>query len=119
MRFRVEMMNRKPNARLVYSTDPAPAPAAPAEAAPAYPSAAKQTARIARDSKRRRGKTVTVVSGLQHDPATLEALLKRLKQHCGAGGTLKDGEIEIQGDHRERVAAALAAMGYKVKHVGG
>jgi translation initiation factor 1 len=56
---------------------------------------------------------------LRHDPATLEALLKKLKQQCGAGGTLKDGEIEIQGDHRERVAAALAAMGYKIKQVGG
>ncbi len=111
-------MNKRPNTRLVYSTDPEPE--APAEQTPAvYPSAAKQTARIWRDSKRRRGKTVTVVGGLQHDPATFEALLKRLKQQCGAGGTFKDGEIEIQGDHRERIAAALAALGYKIKHVGG
>jgi translation initiation factor 1 len=56
---------------------------------------------------------------LRHDPATLEALLKRLKQQCGAGGTLKDGAIEIQGDQRERVATALAAMGYGVKRIGG
>ena len=112
-------MNRKPtNSRLVYSTEPEPETAASA-LAPAYPSAAQQTARIWRDSKRRRGKTVTVVGGLQHDPATFEALLKKLKQQCGAGGTFKDGELEIQGDHRERVAAALAAMGYKIKHVGG
>ncbi len=111
-------MPHKPNSRLVYSTDPAPAEAAPAEG-PAYPSAAQQTARIWRDSKRRRGKTVTVIGGLRHDPATFEALLKRLKQQCGAGGTFKDGELEIQGDHRERVAAALAAMGYAIKHVGG
>ncbi|MBK9942113.1 MAG: translation initiation factor [Kouleothrix sp.] len=107
------------HSRLVYSTDPTPAPEPDAPAAATYPSAARQTARIWRDSKRRRGKTVTVVAGLQHDPATLEALLKRLKQLCGAGGTLKDGEIEIQGDHRERVAAALAALGYTIKHVGG
>jgi translation initiation factor 1 len=86
---------------------------------PAYPSAAGQTARIWRDSKRRRGKTVTVIGGLNHDPATLEALLKKLKQQCGAGGALKDGELEIQGDHRERIATALAGMGYKIKHVGG
>ena len=112
-------MTQKPRSRLVYSTDPDPAPEPAAGAAPAYPSASSQTARIWRDSKRRRGKTVTVVGGLHHDPATLEALLKRLKQHCGAGGALKDGELEIQGDHRERVAAALAALGYKVKHVGG
>ena len=113
------MTQKSPRSRLVYSTDrdPEPEPARADEAG--YPSASGQTARIWRDSKRRRGKTVTVVGGLRHDPATLEALLKRLKQHCGAGGTLKDGEIEIQGDHRERVAAALAALGYKVKHVGG
>jgi translation initiation factor 1 len=114
------MPERPPESVLVYSTDPEwqrqrnqPAPP------PAYPSAARQTARVWRDRKRRRGKTVTVVGGLQHDPATLEALLKRLKQQCGAGGTVKDGELEIQGDHRERVAETLAALGYMVKHVGG
>ena len=112
-------MANKPHARLVYSTDPDP-PTDPEPAAEqAYPSAAGQTARIWRDSKRRRGKTVTVIGGLRHDPATLEALLKKLKQQCGAGGALKDGELEIQGDHRERIAAALAGMGYKIKHVGG
>ena len=111
-------MNKKPAYRLVYTTDPEPEREAE-RAAPAYPSAREQTARIARDRKRRAGKTVTVISGLRHDPATLEALLKTLKQQCGAGGTLKDGELEIQGDHRDRVAAALAAMGYKTKMVGG
>jgi translation initiation factor 1 len=110
-------MKPKSNARLVYSTDPTPEPE-PQPAPTTYPSAAQQTARIWRDSKRRRGKTVTVIRGLQHDPATFEALLKKLKQQCGAGGTFKDGELEIQGDHRERVATALAAMGYKIKHVG-
>jgi translation initiation factor 1 len=104
--------------RLVYSTDPDPQPD-PAEPNTAIPSAQQQTARIARDRKRRAGKTVTVISGLRHDPATLEKLLKTLKQQCGAGGTVKDGELEIQGDHRERVASALAALGYKIKHVGG
>ena len=107
---------------LVYSTDPEwqRRRAGVGAAAPAgYPSADKQTARIWRDSKRRRGKTVTVIGGLQHDPATLDALLKRLKQHCGAGGAVKDGELEIQGDHRQRIAEALAALGYKIKHVGG
>lgn len=114
------MPDRPPESVLVYSTDPEwrrqQGKAAPP---PAYPSAAKQTARVWRDRKRRRGKTVTVVGGLQHDPATLEALLKRLKQQCGAGGTVKDGELEIQGDHRERVAETLAGLGYTVKHVGG
>jgi translation initiation factor 1 len=105
--------------RLVYSTDPDRQPPAKGQPALAPPSAGKQTARIWRDSKRRRGKTVTVVGGLQHDPATLERLLKDLKQQCGAGGTVKDGEIEVQGDHRDRIAAILAAKGYAIKHVGG
>ena len=115
------MPQRPPESTLVYSTDPEwqRRRAAEAAAPASYPSADKQTARIWRDSKRRRGKTVTVVGGLQHDPATLERLLKQLKQQCGAGGTVKDGELEIQGDHRQRVAEALAALGYKIKHVGG
>lgn len=115
------MSKRQPGSRLVYTTDPDPAPEpAPQEAAaPAFPSATTQTARVALDRKGRGGKSVTVVSGLRHDPATLEALLKRLKQQCGAGGAVKDGAIEIQGDQRERVAAALGAMGYGVKRVGG
>jgi translation initiation factor 1 len=113
------MAHKSPRTTLVYSTDPDERPEAAPGQEPSYPSAASQTARIWRDSKRRRGKTVTVIGGLRHDPATLEALLKRLKQQCGAGGAIKDGELEIQGDHRERVAAALASMGYKVKHAGG
>jgi translation initiation factor 1 len=111
------MSKRPPASRLVYTTDPDPQPEPAAAAAPAYPSAGQQTARIALDRKGRGGKTVTLVSGLRHDPATLEALLKRLKQQCGAGGALKDGAIEIQGDQRERVAAALTGLGYGVKRV--
>lgn len=112
-------MSQRPRSRLVYTTDPHPAPEAPVAPTTAYPSASQQTARIARDRKRRAGKTVTVISGLRHDPATLEALLKTLKTQCGAGGTLKDGELEIQGDHRERAAAVFTSLGYKVKLIGG
>jgi translation initiation factor 1 len=115
----ITMPQRPPERMIVYSTDPEWQHQREAAETPAYPSATKQTARIWRDSKRRRGKTVTVIGGLQHDPATFETLLKRLKQQCGAGGTVKDGELEIQGDHRQRVAEALVALGYKVKHVGG
>ncbi len=79
----------------------------------------QQTAYIQRDRKRRGGKTVTVISGLQHNAAAYRALLQDLKTLCGAGGTLKDGTIEIQGDHRERIAARLSEMGYKVKLSGG
>jgi translation initiation factor 1 len=114
------MSKQQPGSHLVYTTDPEPEPKpAPQAPAAAFPSAARQTARVALDRKGRGGKVVTVVSGLRHDPATLEALLKRLKQQCGAGGALKGGTIEIQGDQRERIAAALATFGYQVKRVGG
>jgi translation initiation factor 1 len=112
---------RKPATRLVYSTDPDPERAPARKPARAYPPPQQQTARIARDRKQRRGKTVTVITGLQHDEATLEVLLKTLKQQLGTGGTLKKeaGELEIQGDHRERVAELLSGLGYKVKFIGG
>ncbi len=111
--------------RIVYSTDPEPAAPCPrCGHAPCLCHALdlparQQTAYIQRDRKRRRGKTVTVVSGLQHSTATFKELLTTLKTTCGAGGTLKDGEIEIQGDQREKVAAKLRELGYKVKFVGG
>lgn len=106
-----------PQGTRVYSTDPDPIP--PPTVPDPGPPPKQQTARIWRDRKRRKGKTVTVVGGLQHDPATFEDLLKTLKKSLGAGGTFKDGEIEIQGDHREAVAAFFVKLGYKVKAVGG
>jgi translation initiation factor 1 len=112
------MPQRTQRSRVVYTTDPDPE-LEPLAITPTYPSARQQTARIARDCKRRAGKTVTIISGLRHDPATLQALLTTLKQRCGAGGALKNGELEIQGDHRERVATVLTALGYQVRHVGG
>ena len=72
-----------------------------------------------RDRKGRAGKTVTVVYGLQHNTATFKELLATLKIACGTGGTIKEGEIEIQGDQRDKVAEKLRLMGYKVKLVGG
>ncbi len=104
---------------LVYSTDPDREPQQKEKKTHWPPSAKNQLARIWRDSKRRTGKTVTVVGNLDHDPATLERLCKELKNKCGAGGTVKDKEIEIQGDHRDRVAAYLESLGYKTKMVGG
>jgi translation initiation factor 1 len=73
--------------------------------------------RVFRDKTGRRGKTVTVVRGLPHaDLATVAAELKKL---CGAGGAVKDGAVEIQGDHREKVVARLLAQGYRAKPAGG
>ena len=79
----------------------------------------QQTAAISRDRKGRGGKTVTVIRDLQLSPEDLQALARLLKQHCGSGGTVKDGVIEIQGDHRDKVATRLRSLGYKTKLVGG
>jgi translation initiation factor 1 len=79
----------------------------------------QQTAVIQRTSKGRSGKVVTLVKNLHLSPNDHKALTKHLKQTCSSGGTSKDGVIEIQGDHREKVAAALQRLGYKTKMAGG
>lgn len=76
---------------------------------------AKQTIRVAVDKKRRAGKTVTVASGFEHTPESLQKLAAALKKKCGSGGTAKDAEIEIQGEHVARVGDELRKLGYRVK----
>lgn len=75
--------------------------------------------KVSRESKGRGGKTVTLVRGLPLDADALAALGKQLRSACGSGGTVKDGVLEIQGDHCERVMAELVKLGYKPKRVGG
>jgi translation initiation factor 1 len=75
--------------------------------------------RVMRSSKGRGGKTVTLVSGLALDDAALAALGKQLRSACGSGGTVKDGIVEVQGDHVERVLAWLAAQGIAARRSGG
>jgi len=75
--------------------------------------------RVGRETKGRRGKGVTVVTGVPIEDLELAALAGRLKRLCGSGGTLRDGVIEIQGDHRDRVVAELSGMGFRVKRSGG
>ena len=75
--------------------------------------------RLGRETKGRRGKGVTTVSDVPLDEAGLLDLAAKFKQRCGTGGTVKDGIIEIQGDQRDRLAAVLEEMGYRVKRVGG
>ena len=75
--------------------------------------------RVSRESKGRGGKTVTLVRGLALDDAALAALGKRLRSACGTGGTVKDGVLEVQGDHAERVIALLLAEGFTAKRAGG
>lgn len=79
----------------------------------------QQTAYLHRDSKGRGGKSVTLVKNLILSEQDRRELAKKLKQVCGSGGTVKDDIIEIQGEHREKIAEALTKMGYKVKIAGG
>jgi translation initiation factor 1 len=82
-------------------------------------SAGDGTVRVGRETKGRRGKAVTVVRGLSLGAGELDDLARELKRLCGTGGTVKDGVIEIQGDQRDRVVAALADRGFRVKRAGG
>ena len=77
-----------------------------------------QPVRIRRE-KRRKGKTVTVVEGLDPSASDLGAILRQLKSACAAGGTMIGGVIEIQGDHTTRVVAILVGLGYPAKKSGG
>jgi translation initiation factor 1 len=79
----------------------------------------QQTAYLHRESGGRGGKVVSVVKNLTLSEEDLKALAKRLKQECGTGGTVKDGVIEIQGEHRQKMAEVLQKLGYKVKIAGG
>lgn len=79
----------------------------------------QQNLRVQSSRAGRKGKTVTIISGFQSKPETLAALLKQLKSQCGAGGTVKENEIEIQGDHKQKLVQILTQIGYKVKISGG
>jgi translation initiation factor 1 len=104
--------------KLVYTTDPEEAKRLrESSAMPLLRDAAPgvQTIRVTIDRKRRGGKTVTVAGGFELSPESLDKLATQLKKRCGAGGTAKEREIEIQGNHAEAVKAELAKLGYRVK----
>lgn len=120
------------NKRVVYSTDPddtaldAKGKSAKGEAAlPANPAAAIPTrqldtpVRVGIERKGRGGKTVSVISGVMSPEKGKQALLKLIKNKLGTGGALKDGQLEIQGDHRETIVTLLNELGYKAKKSGG
>jgi translation initiation factor 1 len=79
----------------------------------------QQNVRVQATRSGRKGKTVTVVTGFQSKPETLQALVKQLKAQCGSGGTVKENEIEIQGEHKQKILEILIALGYKAKISGG
>ena len=106
------------NTKLVWTSDPEKAKQLREDGrldTPQDLEAEKQTIRVVLDRKRRAGKSVTVASRFHLTPESLAALAATLKKKCGSGGTAKDGEIEIQGDHVERVKAELVKSGYRVK----
>ena len=75
--------------------------------------------RIRRETKGRKGKGVSTLSGIDLDPSTLKQLAKQLKQLCSTGGSIKNGVIEIQGDHRDKLKAELEKRHFTVKLAGG
>jgi translation initiation factor 1 len=79
----------------------------------------QQNLKVQASRKGRKGKTVTVISGFQTKPETLTDLVKQLKSQCGTGGTVKDNEIEIQGEHKQKIVDILTKLGYKAKISGG
>jgi translation initiation factor 1 len=80
---------------------------------------APSAVRVGRETKGRAGKGVSVITGLPLSPAELEALAGELKKRCGSGGTVRGGAIEIQGDHRDALVAALIKRGWPAKKSGG
>jgi translation initiation factor 1 len=84
------------------------------------PGAARPSAvRVGREIKGRAGKGVTTVTGLPLSPSDIESLATKLKKRCGSGGTVREGVIEIQGDHRDAIVAELIKLGWPAKKSGG
>lgn len=101
---------------VVYSTNPDyKYSAQPHQGATIAPQA--QDLKIYLDKKNRGGKTVTIISGFVGKEETIEKLGRELKSKCGVGGTIKDGEIIIQGDHRDRILIILMNEGYKARKI--
>lgn len=103
---------------VVMRSDPVRLRAAVRPAAGAVSPAAARV-RVSREVAGRSGKGVSVITGVPLDADALEALATRLKKLCGAGGAVKDGTIEIQGDHRDRLVTELKKLGFEAKRSGG
>ncbi len=117
-------MSNKP--RIVFSTDPEPeqrpksSAQTPANPAAAIPSRQNNIpVRVWLEKAGRGGKIVSVIKGVMTPPSGKEALVKLLKTRLGTGGAVKGEDVEIQGDHREKIVAILNELGYKAKSAGG
>ncbi len=127
MSLRVPPRSAPATSRLVYSTDTGrlcPVCRQPIAQCACKTNAAARSpgdgiVRVSLETKGRKGKGVTVVKGVPLDDASLAELAKQLKAQCGSGGTVKDGVIEVQGDHRDAIVAALQKQSYIVKRSGG
>lgn len=108
-------MAPKNNGGIVYSTQPG---WKPGEQEPDPQAPARQDFRVWLEKNHRGGKTATVVRGYKGPASGLEELARQLKAKCGTGGSAKDGEIIIQGDHRDKIVALLAQMGHLAKKAG-
>ena len=112
--------SRGAGSRLVYSTDPEPEPIQSPQELPRNPAApfaiqGAQPVRVRLERKGRKGKTVSIVTGVKSPDVGRRALLKHLKGKLGCGGAVKGAEIEIQGDQRERLVVLLNELGYRAK----
>jgi len=108
------------DSKLVYSTETGDArKAEPKGELPGAGGASKTQGQVTvrLDTKGRKGKPMTVVSGIQHNPQVIAELARQLRNLCGAGGTVEGKDILVQGDHREKIAVKLGALQYKVKRV--
>jgi len=95
------------------------APRQPARALTPRPAAGPARVRVGRETAGRSGKGVSVITGLPLSAQALEALAAQLKRMCGAGGAVRNGVIEIQGEHRDRLVAQLCKLGYEARRSGG
>lgn len=112
--------NKNKRIGVVYSTDPDYDYQYREQEEAESPPANQQQLRVLLDRKKRKGKEVTLVTGFRGPEEELKALGKLLKTKCGVGGSVKDGEILIQGDHRDRVVGLLRQEGYtQTKKSGG
>jgi len=112
-------MSRKNREGIVYSTNPDFMFESDSAGQEVTLPPGQQLLNVWLDSKARKGKIVTLIKGFIGRPEDLDKLATELKKKCGSGGSVKDGEVIIQGNFREKIVACLAGKGYKVKKAGG